>query len=283
MKTLIDNNIQVHRLVARRWKTADCDRVFERLEPVTTDYVLMEFRKTVIKSLRLLRNLISDVLDARPEANDHDTLRERLGELLAVMSTEPTRYLTSRNRTLLLGIIAYLLKENTLFIEGMAPTEFMEFLDFWSEELETRLFFVFVCSGRVINVRENGNHLEVFDCPLSYPGDRHTCQRGKLECRAVNIIQTGAYRRIMEKIISAEADGYRSLTTVFQGKAWQEMKNGRSLGQGICFTIADTYHVATCLIEGLGLLTSDGALAMLARSVEVPVNHFSVKDFSFTS
>lgn len=278
MKKLVDSSVQILRTITDRGTAAEWGKVFAGCEPVLTDYVLMEYRKTVIRALNHLADLVDEIGIINGRTMDEGSLMLRLGEVMEEVSVYPPRYYTARERTLLMAVIGYFQRHPQEFLRTWSPEELGDYIRWWALDLETHAFFVFAYGEHIENCKDEGNYLTAFKCPLAVQNGLYRCRKGTLECRISDILSSSAYRRAVEPILMRTTDVYTDLLETISALVEGEVKDGKSVGQKRCFKVSDTFHVSMCLHRLLGLLTADKAMATLAEVLEVDVGHVQVKD-----
>ena len=271
MDIVIDNNIQVYRTMSSWWKDFGCDSVFNNTTPIVTDYLLMEYRKTVIDSMHLLIDLINDI----PQELQENGLRNRLGELLQKIAT-PKIFLTPRKKNLILSVLGYFIIKNPEFLYGLNKSQFIDILNLWSDTLETKEFYEFVINGKVVNIKQQKLFIDLFSCPLSRRGNKITCRKNENTCNVIDIINTHYFSQLIKIAKENNIKEYHQLKEIATiGK--KLFKNGRSIGQRRCFKISDLFHAVTCLWAECGIVTSDRSLKILSDLAQIPTKYFELK------
>ncbi len=180
MRTLVDNNIQIYKTTALWWKTNLLDNTFDDYDvsPVVSDYVLMEYRKTIIRAIGLLSDLIGDVKGGN--------LNERIVEILNHIVSSKKAYASHKMRNLLVEMLSYYHLKRPEYLEGYNTDEFPEFLKSWAEQFELFHFFVFKIDGVYVDIRDkyNNAYVDIFSCPLARQGAKYTCNKTKQTCKA---------------------------------------------------------------------------------------------------
>jgi len=280
MRLLVDNNIQIYRTMSVEWLNNKCDQIFSHVEPILTDYVLMEYRRTAILGIKLLCHLVDDM----PQGSDNKMLRVRLSDVLADLLVEigspSKRYVTTRQIRLTVQILGFYLKQNPESLDNLSPKGFTEHLTFWAEELEDYFFYIYRYGTEIKDVRDSGGYCAVFGCSLSKKNDGYFCKTGKFDCKITEILDSEGYRRIANEILDGDAGIYDELEDNHLNLRFDPQSAGKSIGRR-CFQISDILHASSCIALKVGLLTADKELAKLTNKLGIPTCTYSKKDSSF--
>lgn len=247
MYFLLDNNIQIYRTVTSWWKKKNCDEIFNSIEPISTDYVLMEYRKTVIDTIHLIVKWVNEI----PEASNENEIKIRLGEILEHFSS-PGYYTSRRKIDLIIGITGYFINENPSYLLGLYKNEFIEALEYWAEELEMHSFYKFIKNGQHKNIQNDNLFYNLFACPLSQKNQKTTCRKGENICNIGDILNSSFFNDLYSIVINNEIDVYDNLIEL-QNFMKDIPNNGKSIGQKKCFKISDILHATTCMIAESGI------------------------------
>lgn len=280
MRLLIDNNIQIYRTMSVNWFDCESYKVFDQVQPILTDYVLMEYRRTVIKGIKCLCELIQDMpfLDSKMLKV---RLIDILGELLNRIGAPGNTYVSNRQYRLMVKILGFYLNNNSEYLEHTTTKRFILDLTFFAEELEEHLFYRFESSSDINDVRITGNYHNIFMCSLSDKSNGFYCKKGKMTCNVSQIIDSDGYCLITDKILGGDTKIYGDLNCDHLTFNFEPHSIGKSIGQS-CFRISDILHASSCMVLQVGLLTSDKELAVLADIVGINACLYREKDSSFT-
>lgn len=277
MKALIDNNIQIYRTITSSWAENHCNQIFDEVEPVLTDYVLMEYRKTVLQSIEILCILIRDIQGPF----NNSVLRQRLGDLLENIGSPTNFFISPRKKNLILSILGFFINQHQDFLNDLNPDEFIEHLIFWAEELEHHQFYVFNRGGKKEDVRKCDNYHEIFKCSLSDKNAKFNCSQGKFPCRVKSVMKTECYQRILDIIMTSNLGIYGDVRDSYQmGKLKGGGRGDKSVGVK-CFKISDLLHATSCLKLQTGMVTSDEDLSILTDNADIKTYFYVKKSRGF--
>ena len=274
MKVFIDNDIQIIRTLYLVWNDKS-KKIFSGKNIISSDYALLEYKRTVIECFKILIGLVDHDLNW-----DSEAVNKRLSRITESLSSTPPFYITERQRKLTLCLLTFLLSKRYDYLVDLDSNKFIESMSYWAEELENVDFFEYLQDGKIIDIRDNDNYKIFFDCECVAQKNLKNCSKAKNTCKLPIHIKSEAFKRIMETIADKSNNFYKKELNILN-KIWNDKTKKGSIGN-ICFKISDICHTLFCLHESSALISSDKEFTELIHALGQKAYRYDRKTNVFT-
>ena len=281
---LLDTSIQVKRLISERWAKNRLDSIWKDVTPVASYYSLMEFKNSVIGSLKFLINVLNEILN---QNNDIDNVDVRLNEVIMFINMDSNIRTTDRRVKLANAYASKLINENKLYPRTRGIKEVIEQLEIEADNLQSFWFFHFSANGipkkmKIINSISChlGNNIN----PLGK--ENYTCVKEKYHCKIFNFITQNNLCRLGPQVEKNEVKlnssrlkkGIHILCKKINDN---EVTQNLSIGQVLCWPIGDGILGLKAKSEDIGIMTGDKDIITIAEHLEIRSIFYDSKLITF--
>lgn len=262
---LLDTSIQIRRLIYYQWKENCLDYIWDIVTPVVSEYVLMEFKNSLINSIQFLIDLVEEIKDLSKEKREEDIVSIRLRDIIKQLSVTSKR-ISDRKIKLALAIAEQMLKEGHEYPRSQTPQEVIEILKFHAIDLESFWFYWYPRYGKpqIAQVINTTNcYIAEHKTPLNEDDDSYTCKKGQYKCNIISHCKNPSMESICELVKNKEL----KIRSTRLKKGIEKIYNNvlkkdnldlnLSIGQKLCWPVGDAIIFSKARENNIGLMTSD--------------------------
>ncbi|MCL4202028.1 MAG: hypothetical protein KJ000_06015 [Pirellulaceae bacterium] len=283
---LLDNSVQIKRLISAKWRRAGHDALWNDVTPVVSTYTFMEFKSTVIAALQYLVDVLREAVIASGDAPDSAQLR--LEEVIRHLTVDTLIVEGDRRVRIAVAYATRFFAENELFPRLRTLGELIDRILVEAENLEKIWFRRFATNGKTETMRclDNVNcYIGRNETPLVAGRGGFHCSVQKFACNVVGILENRFFeidRGVQSKELKLKSTRLRKgLEDWKEAVTSEKVADGLSIGEKLCRPIGDMVIVCKAHDGDVGLITADRDQAKLAVHMRVRCLFYDLNSNTF--